>query len=319
MSGQALGSPPKPDRASATRTSPALFRQRTGRAAPGGCGRNCRWHWRCKRRARRGRDRSARFSRWILRPARDPGGAAGTARILDALNGWINSLGRRDPELTGMGCTFTALVLRGRTAHVIHAGDTRAYRLRNDSLICLTGDHTREIGAARPRVLYRALGVETEMRLDYTAQPMALHDRFLLCSDGVHGFLTGEEIADILRDRSASQDTARALVKAALDAGSTDNCTALVLDVVRLPTAEWADIGAAIGHLPLIPVPADGETIDGFVLKAPLSDGRYTRLFAALDDVEGGEVALKFPKPQLAAAATYRAMFLREAWVGARA
>ncbi len=240
------------------------------------------------------------------------------ARILDALNGWINSLGRRDPELTRMGCTFTALVLRGRTAHVIHAGDTRAYRLRNDSLICLTGDHTREIGAARPRVLYRALGVETEMRLDYTAQPMALHDRFLLCSDGVHGFLTGEEIADILRDRSASQDTARALVKAALDAGSTDNCTALVLDVVRLPTAESADIGAAIGHLPLIPVPADGETIDGFVLKAPLSDGRYTRLFAALDDVEGGEVALKFPKPQLAAAATYRAMFLREAWVGAR-
>ena len=41
------------------------------------------------------------------------------ARVLDALNGWIQSLGRRDPELKGMGCTFTALILRGRTAHVL--------------------------------------------------------------------------------------------------------------------------------------------------------------------------------------------------------
>ena len=49
-----------------------------------------------------------------------------------------------------------------------------------------------------------------------------------------------------------------------------------------------------------------------------LSDGRYTRLFGALDEVEGGEVALKFPKPLLASAARYRAAFVREAWVGAR-
>jgi serine/threonine protein kinase len=68
----------------------------------------------------------------------------------------------------------------------------------------------------------------------------------------------------------------------------------------------------------LIPVPLGGETIDGFVLKVLLSDGRYSRLFGAVDEVEGGEVALKFPKPQVAAVATYRAAFVREAWVGAR-
>jgi serine/threonine protein kinase len=147
---------------------------------------------------------------------------------------------------------------------------------------------------------------------------MARHDRFLLCSDGVHGFLTVDSIADILREHSASEDTARALVAAALESGSTDNCTALVLDVVELPTAESADIGAAIMQLPLIPVPVSGETIDGFALKVLLSDGRYTRLFGAVDEVEGGEVALKFPKPQVAAVATYRAAFVREAWVGAR-
>ena len=91
-----------------------------------------------------------------------------------------------------------------------------------------------------------------------------------------------------------------------------------MLDVVGLPTAESADIGAAIMQLPLIPVPLGGETIDGFVLKALLSDGRYSRLFGAVDEVEGGEVALKFPKPQVATAATHRAAFVREAWVGAR-
>jgi serine/threonine protein kinase len=53
-------------------------------------------------------------------------------------------------------------------------------------------------------------------------------------------------------------------------------------------------------------------------LKALVSDGRYSRLFAAVDEIEGGEVVLKFPKPQVAAVATYHAAFVREAWVGAR-
>ncbi len=240
------------------------------------------------------------------------------ATVISSLNGWINSQGRRDPELAGMGCTFTALVLRGRVAHVLHVGDTRAYRLRGDRLVCLTIDHVREDGTGRSNILNRALGVETEVRLDYATQPVALHDRFLLCSDGVYGTLTPDAIAEILRGRSASDDSARALVAAALDAGSTDNSTALVLDVVELPTAESADIGAAIMQLPLIPVPVDGETVDGFVLKVLVSDGRYSRLFGAVDEVEGGEVVLKFPKPQVATVATYHAAFVREAWVGAR-
>ena len=240
------------------------------------------------------------------------------ANVVNALNRWIYSYGKRDPILAGMGCTFTALVLRGRIAHILHVGDTRAYRLGGDRLTCLTVDHVREDGTGRPSILHRALGVETEVRLDYTTQPLARHDRFLLCSDGVHGVLTPDTIADILRERSASDDSARALVSAALDSGSADNCTALVVDVVELPTVESADIGAAIGQLPLMPVPIDGETVDGFLLKVLVSDGRYTRLFGAIDEIEGGEVVLKFPKPQVATVATYRAAFVREAWVGAR-
>jgi len=239
------------------------------------------------------------------------------ARVINALNGWINALGRQDPELKGMACTFTALVLRGRVAHLLHIGDTRAYRLRRDRLACLTADHAREGGPGQSRVLTRALGAEAEVRLDYAAQPVALHDRFLLCSDGVHGFLTDESIAELLRERSAPDDTARALVAAALDSGSADNCTAMVLDVVALPTAVSVDVGGAIMQLPLIPTPVSGETVDGFALKTLISDGRYSRLLGALDEVEGGEAAVKFPKPQVAAVATHHAAFIREAWVGA--
>ncbi len=240
------------------------------------------------------------------------------AVIVSALNGWINTQGRQDPELAGMGCTFTALVLRGRVAHLLHVGDTRVYRLSRDRLTRLTTDHVRQDGTGRSHTLTRALGVEAEVRLDYAAQPMALHDRFLLCSDGVHGFLTDQGIADILRDRSAPEDTADALVAAALQSNSTDNCTALVLDVVALPTAGSADISAAIMRLPIVPTPVRGETVDGFVLKALISDGRYSRLFGAEDEIEGGNVALKFPKMQLASVEAFHAAFVREAWVGAR-
>jgi serine/threonine protein kinase len=126
-------------------------------------------------------------------------------------------------------------------------------------------------------------------------------------------------MTEIMRARSAADDTARELVRAALDAGSSDNCTALVMDVVELPTAESAtEVGSNIMQLPLIPVPIVGEAVDGFLLKVLVSDGRYSRLFGAIDEVEGGEVVLKFPKPQVAAVATYHAAFVREAWVGAR-
>jgi serine/threonine protein phosphatase PrpC len=240
------------------------------------------------------------------------------ARVLNALNAWIHAQSRRDAKLTGMGCCVTGLVLRGRIAHVVHVGDTRAYRLSGDRLTCLTTDHLRDEVPGRSRTLYRALGVEAEVRLEYVAQPMAQHDRFLLCSDGLHGSVTDDTLGEILERRSAPAETARALVASALGSGSSDNCTALVLDVVELPTGDSASIGAAIAKLPIIPVPPGGETIDGFVLKAMVSDGRYSRVYAAIDEINGGEVALKFPKPKVADVAAHRAAFLREAWVGAR-
>jgi len=67
-----------------------------------------------------------------------------------------------------------------------------------------------------------------------------------------------------------------------------------------------------------VPTPNVGDTVDGFVLNALISDGRYTRLFLAVDEAEGGEVVVKFPKPQAETVAAFRKAFAREAWVGVR-
>ena len=96
------------------------------------------------------------------------------ARILNSLNNWIYAQGQRDAKLAGMGCTFTALVLRGRVAHVLHVGDTRVYRLRGDRLTCLTIDHVREGSAERSNVLTRALGVGTEVPLEQACKASAI-------------------------------------------------------------------------------------------------------------------------------------------------
>jgi serine/threonine protein phosphatase PrpC len=233
------------------------------------------------------------------------------ATIITSLNGWIYGQGHRDAALEGMGTTFTALILRGRMAHILHAGDSRAYRMSAAGLTQLTRDHVRADG----NTLNRALGVEPDVKLDYLTQPAALHDRFLLCSDGVHGALAAESIAHILSQRSAPEDTAKALVAAALERSSQDNCTALVLDVVALPATTAADVNAVIAGLPILPTPNQGQTVDGFELKALVSDGRFTRLFGAVDAVLG-DVVLKFPKFQSTSEETFRGSFLREIWAG---
>jgi len=239
------------------------------------------------------------------------------ARILNSLNRWMHAQGQQDVQLAGMGTTFTALVLRGRLAHVVHVGDSRAYRLSGERLTRLTEDHVRGSANGQP-LLYRALGVEAELRLDYAAHPIALHDRFMLCSDGVHGTLSDEAIAEVLRARTAPAVASRTLVDAALAAGSQDNCTALVLDVVGLPQPRSADIGRALMALPIVPAPHPGETIDGFALMGIVSEGRYSRLLVGEDKVEAGSYVLKFPQAPVGAVASHQAAFVREAWVGAR-
>ncbi len=239
------------------------------------------------------------------------------ARALAAMNRWVHAQGQRDPTRAPMATTFTALILRGREAHVVHVGDTRVYRLRDHRLQRLTHDHTHSHPDMR-HVLYRAVGLEDTVRADYARHELRLHDRYLLCSDGVHGTLADNRLLAILDERATPEEGARRIVESALEAGSHDNATALVVDVIGLPAADQAELATAMEALPIRELPRADDIVDGFRLLDVISDGRYSRLFRAEDTLEAREVILKFPHPRVAAEAIYRRAFAREAWVASQ-
>ena len=238
-------------------------------------------------------------------------------RVLAAMNSWVHAQGQQDALRRGMATTFTAAILRGRRLHSIHIGDTRMYRLRDGALTLLTRDHTRDHPDMR-HVLIRAVGLEETIRPDYSATDLIPHDRYLLCCDGVHASLAGHRLQKLLAERTAPDEVAQRIVTAALEAGSHDNATALVLDVLAVPAAARLDLEAAIADLPILELPKIGETVDGFRLDEQVSDGRYSRLFHAEDIESKREVIVKFPHPRVLAEAAYRNAFVREAWVASQ-
>jgi serine/threonine protein phosphatase PrpC len=242
---------------------------------------------------------------------------ANAVTALNAINRWLNTQGQTDPALHGMACTFTALILRGRQMHVVHAGDSRLYRLRDGALVRLTTDHVPPRSAMR-NMLTRALGAEADIRIDYDSEAARPHDRYLLCSDGVHGALSDSAIRDELDRRDAPEETTRKLVAIALQGRIGDNATALVVDVVTLPDADRFDLESAVNALPIIPAPRTGANIDGYALGQMLTDGRYSRVFRAVREADRRPVILKFPKPATGAEPVLRLAFLREAWIAAR-
>lgn len=244
------------------------------------------------------------------------GVAAAVNRVMAPYNRWLSAMGRSE-MMAHCATTFTTLVLRGRRAHVCHVGDSRAWLLRDGHLSQITKDHTHS-HPDRRHILLRALGLEEDLRLDHHEISLAEHDRLLLTSDGVHGVLALRKIEKILSQRQSAEADAQALVSAALDAGGQDNASALVLDVVSLPAVGHDAIAGDLARLPILPPPEAGESIDGFRLEAMLSDGRYTRLFRAIDTNDSAEVVIKFPKPTLLSESGARSAFTRELLIGSR-
>jgi len=239
------------------------------------------------------------------------------ARTLTAINRWTLAQGKADPALAGMATTFSALILLGREAHVAHVGDSRIYRLSGAQFHCLTRDHIHP-HPDQSHVLLRAVGIEEHVHVDHEMVRMEAFDRFLLCSDGVHGTLSDKQIEEHLSRRTAAEEAASRIVSAALDAGSQDNASALVIDILSLPDPDNASLEAALEFLPVAELPKTGDTIDGFLLGPLLSDGRYSRLFHATDERDNRPLVIKFPHPRITSDATYRTAFAREAWVAAQ-
>ncbi|HJS40040.1 MAG TPA: protein phosphatase 2C domain-containing protein, partial [Sphingomicrobium sp.] len=238
-------------------------------------------------------------------------------RAIDGYNRWLNTQGQTDAGLEGAATTLTAVILRGRRAHILHAGDSRAWHYRDGVLTRLTDDHVLPQPDLR-HVLFRAIGIEAHVRLDERSQPLAEHDRLLITSDGVHGSLGERALAGLLERRGSAEADASAIVDAALAAGSQDNATAVLIDIVSLPAPDQATISSLAQTLPVLPPPQVGESVDGYRLDRLLGEGRYTRIFLARDGENGPELVLKFPKPAVLSESGARLAFTREAIVGAR-
>ncbi|WP_435741786.1 PP2C family protein-serine/threonine phosphatase [Nocardioides sp. SYSU DS0663] len=156
----------------------------------------------------------------------------------------INELVDEDPSLNGTSTTATVALFDGARIGLGHVGDSRAYLWRGGELSQLTKDHTfvqtlvdeGRISEQESRVhphrnlILRALGGPGDVDPDLFVIELAAGDRLLLCSDGASGVLDDARLADLVG--SGNVDFAAVeLVRASLEAGSSDNVTCIVAEV----------------------------------------------------------------------------------------
>ncbi|MFN2488944.1 MAG: Stp1/IreP family PP2C-type Ser/Thr phosphatase [Actinomycetota bacterium] len=167
------------------------------------------------------------------------------AQLIRHANVTIWEKARTDASLTGMGTTCTLVYVDGDRAHVAHVGDSRAYRLRAGALEQLTEDHTLvarmvKEGKLSPAeamhhpqrsIITRALGVDSDVRVDLTSVELRDGDRLLLCSDGLTSMIDEDSIAEALEREQEPQAAANLLVDLANEAGGEDNVTVLIVDL----------------------------------------------------------------------------------------
>lgn len=165
---------------------------------------------------------------------------------LIAANGLLAETVFEHTELTGMGTTVSALARVGSSLALAHIGDSRVYRFRDGELTQMTTDHTfvqrlveagritPEEAAVHPRraVLMRVLGdVDASPEIDTAIFDIRAGDRWMLCSDGLSGYVTDEKMTQILGTIRTAQGAADRLVKESLDHGAPDNVTVLLIDI----------------------------------------------------------------------------------------
>jgi PPM family protein phosphatase len=172
------------------------------------------------------------------------------------------------PELTGMGTTLSGMVRVGNQVVLVHIGDSRIYRLREGVLEQLTSDHTfvqrlvdsgritPEEAAVHPRrsVLMRVLGdVDLEPEIDTHVLDTLPGDRWLLCSDGLSGYVNEREIAEILLTNDDPEEACEKLIQASLSEGAPDNVTAVIVHTAAgretSPPREPLVVGSAAGPI----------------------------------------------------------------------
>jgi PPM family protein phosphatase len=153
----------------------------------------------------------------------------------------VRQAGDADEDRAGMATTLTMVCFRWPKAYIVHVGDSRGYRLRNDQLELLTKDQTMaqamiDAGALSPEqaarsrlnhILYSAIGATRAEPYSVTTDAQ-WDDRMLICTDGITKHISDAEIRDALRGMRTAEATARELLQLALDRGGSDNTTLIV-------------------------------------------------------------------------------------------
>ncbi|MEV6985220.1 PP2C family serine/threonine-protein phosphatase [Sphaerisporangium sp. NPDC051017] len=157
----------------------------------------------------------------------------------------LKDMAARDPKLTGMGTTLTAMLWDGRRFALAHIGDSRGYMLRDGYLYQITRDHTlvqslvddgqmtAEQAAAHPRrsLLMRALGGTGSVEPDLSMREAYAGDRYLICSDGLSSVVSAQVLHETLSSIDDLGEVAQRLVDLAKEGGGPDNITCVVAEV----------------------------------------------------------------------------------------
>jgi len=242
--------------------------------------------------------------------------------VITALNGWLQALNQRSSYRydrdKGYACTFSALVLKSRTAHVLHVGDSRIYRLLGQSLEPLTQDHRVHINSQQS-YLARALGMADTVEVDYRHLPLSVGDVFLLTTDGVHDFMDGTSVAQALATHGDNLDAAaQNIVDNALAQGSQDNLSCVIARVDSLPAGDANEITQQALQLPIPPMLAARSSFEGFTIVRTLHDSHRSHIYLAKDEASGQTVVLKAPATDLQTDPEQMDRFALEEWMARR-
>ncbi|WP_258804112.1 PP2C family protein-serine/threonine phosphatase [Pseudarthrobacter sp. NS4] len=216
----------------------------------------------------------------------DYDGDAGTilADEIQTANSLLSELVHVNPKLAGMGTTVTALLLAEGKLHFAHIGDSRAYRLRDGKFKQVSVDHTFvqrliDEGRLKPEeaeshphknVLMRVLGdVDASPELDLDTLDVRPGDRWLLCSDGLN-YVAGHAVERTVKETKDLRECVETLVDLTLEAGSPDNVTVVMVEIVEETPDDVST--AAVDIVPPLAVtrpaaaadaPAAGSSQDG--------------------------------------------------------
>jgi protein phosphatase len=165
-----------------------------------------------------------------LTPLHDSRGypCVGARRLLIAVehaNEEIFRVATANENQRGMGTTVAAVHFSEGYVNLCHVGDSRIYRIRDGAIERLTKDH-----AIAANVLSKALGTSPMVEASWRIEKVAPGEFFVLCTDGVHGLITDEEIlAAVLAHADDCAAACAALITLANERGGRDNSTALVV------------------------------------------------------------------------------------------